>query len=445
MPVSLLQCEPFRLEQDTMQLLFVLLTLFAVAHGKSYDGYQVFEITPKSRTQFQQMMDLDGQFFDDLDFLKTKPVGEPSQVMVPPMHVDKLKEALEELQIEFGVYIDNLQPLIDKETKAIASREKATTLASFDYKVYHSVQEISDWMTDFSQTESTSSLTIKEIYIGHSFEGRSIKALKISTGSGRLGAYTQGGIDAREWISPATVIYVVQKFVAGFKSGYSAATTFFNKFDWYVIPLLNPDGYHYTRPESSPNDRMWSKNRQLTSSTYCKGINLNRNYGYQWAGSGSSSNPCSEVYFGDYPYSSYEIKSVKNWLLNLKKSQTFMIHVDVHSYGQYWVYPYSYINSQYAKTEDHDDLERVAKAATQALTAVFGTKYKTMTSGDLYPAGGVSEDFGYKILKAKYSYAVKLRDTGHYGYELPENQIRPCGDETYSGFREMFLEVLKEV
>ena len=29
--------------------------------------------------------------------------------------------------------------------------------------------------------------------------------------------------------------------------------------DWYVAPLLNPDGYEY----SHTNDRMWRKNRQL--------------------------------------------------------------------------------------------------------------------------------------------------------------------------------------
>ncbi|XP_022091334.1 carboxypeptidase B-like [Acanthaster planci] len=136
---------------------------------------------------------------------------------------------------------------------------------------------------------------------------------------------------------------------------------------------------------------------------------------------------------------------VTDWLLNLKKSQTFMIHVDVHSFSQYWVYPYSYTYSQYDRTRDHDDLERVAKAATQALTAVHGKKYKTMTSGDWYPAAGASEDFGYEILGAKYSYTVEMRDTGYYGFELPENQIKPCGEETYAGFKELFRQVLREV
>ncbi|XP_022091298.1 carboxypeptidase B-like [Acanthaster planci] len=399
-----------------MKSLFVLMTLFAVSHGKSYDGYQVFEITPKTGIQFQQMMDLDMELFDDLDFLKTSAVGKPSKVIVPPMHVDKLKEALEELRIEFEVYIDNLQPLIDEETRAITSREKATTLASFDYNVYHSAQEILDWVTDFSQTESTSSLTIKEIYLGDSAEGFAMKALKISTGSGRLGAYTQGGLHGREWIAPATVLNLVQKFVAAFKSGDSVATQFFNKFDWYVLPLLNPDGYHYTRPESPSFDRLWRKNRQQVSS-FCKGIAMNRNYGYKWGGDDTSSNPCSEIYKGGYAYEAQELKLMTDWLLSLKKSQTFMIHMDLHSYGQDWFYPYSYTSS----IATSDDAELVD------------------------PAAGASTDFGYEILGATYSYTVEMRDTGHYGFELPENQIEPCAEEMYAAFIELFSQVLSKV
>ncbi|XP_022091299.1 carboxypeptidase A2-like [Acanthaster planci] len=310
--------------------------------------------------QFQQIMDLAKELLDDFDFWKTGPVGKPSQVMVPPLHVDKLKEALEELQIEFEIYIDNVQALIDEETKVIISREKATSLASFDYNVYHSAQE------------SRKSISVNSV------EGRPIKALKISTGSGRLGAYTQGGIHAREWISPATVINLAQKFVAAFKSGDSVATQFFNKFDWYVLPLLNVDGYHYTRPESSSNNRLWRKNRQSVS-FFCKGIDMNRNYGYKWGGEGTSGSPCSDIYRGDYAYEAQELQLVTNWLLNLKKSQTFMIHVDVHSYGQYWVYPYSYTSG--VKTSDDTELERVAKAATGKLAAVHGTQYTVIQSG----------------------------------------------------------------
>ena len=61
------------------------------------------------------------------------------------------------------------------------------------------------------------------------------------------------------------------------------------------------------------------------------------------------------------------------------------------------------------------------------------------------PAAGASEDFGYMVLGAKYSYTLEMRDTGRYGFELPANQIQPTGEETYAGMREFFREVLTEI
>lgn len=48
-------------------------------------------------------------------------------------------------------------------------------------------------------------------------------------------------------------------------------------------------------------------------------------------------------------------------------------------------------------------------------------------------ADGCSVDWGHGTLGAKYSYVVELRDTGRYGFQLPERQIIPTGEETYAG------------
>lgn len=48
-------------------------------------------------------------------------------------------------------------------------------------------------------------------------------------------------------------------------------------------------------------------------------------------------------------------------------------------------------------------------------------------------ADGCSVDWGHGTLGAKYSYVVELRDTGRYGFTLPESQIIPTGQETYAG------------
>jgi carboxypeptidase A4 len=52
------------------------------------------------------------------------------------------------------------------------------------------------------------------------------------------------------------------------------ATTaaFKNTYDFYIFPIVNPDGFAYTQT----SDRMWRKNRQATTSTKCPGRDINR-------------------------------------------------------------------------------------------------------------------------------------------------------------------------
>lgn len=35
--------------------------------------------------------------------------------------------------------------------------------------------------------------------------------------------------------------------------------------DWFVVPVLNPDGYEYTRSSTNPKVRFWRKNRSAAT------------------------------------------------------------------------------------------------------------------------------------------------------------------------------------
>ena len=47
--------------------------------------------------------------------------------------------------------------------------------------------------------------------------------------------------NAREWISPATVTFILRELVTN--PVYSHLVDMFH---WIIIPVLNPDGYVYT-------------------------------------------------------------------------------------------------------------------------------------------------------------------------------------------------------
>lgn len=102
-------------------------------------------------------------------------------------------------------------------------------------------------------------------------EGRPLKVLRISSSNknNTKSIWVDGGIHAREWISPATVTYIINNFVLNYENEPQSV----RDVDWYFLAVVNPDGYEY----SHVRDRLWRKNRAKTG--ICAGTDLNRNFG----------------------------------------------------------------------------------------------------------------------------------------------------------------------
>ena len=87
-----------------------------------------------------------------------------------------------------------------------------------------------------------------------------MKVLKVCKGRGGCGKkpaiWIDGGMHAREWISPASVTYIVKKLIDDDKSKFTNRHLVEN-LDWYFLAVANPDGYEWSRTE----DRLWRKNR----------------------------------------------------------------------------------------------------------------------------------------------------------------------------------------
>lgn len=56
----------------------------------------------------------------------------------------------------------------------------------------------------------------------------------------------EGGIHAREWISPAFVTYIIQELVENEDNRNMIENT-----NWLIVPVLNPDGYEHTHTSVS--------------------------------------------------------------------------------------------------------------------------------------------------------------------------------------------------
>lgn len=211
------------------------------------------------------------------------------------------------------------------------------------------------------------------------------------------------------------------------------ATTkaFKEKYDFYIIPIVNPDGFAY----SQSTDRMWRKNRQTTPSASCVGRDINRNWPNHWnQRGGASTSPCAEDYKGPSAGDGTETKVLKAHLDSLAQGKGVQLYMDIHSYSQLWMYPYGYTCSGVIpESAKYDSLSQGAVAAIQA---VHGTEF---TAGPIcttiYQVSGDSVDYAYENAKAAYALTVELRDTGDYGFVLPPEQIKPSGEEMWAGLK----------
>ncbi|KAF9582186.1 Carboxypeptidase A4 [Lunasporangiospora selenospora] len=270
-----------------------------------------------------------------------------------------------------------------------------------------------------------------------------------------------GGQHAREWIGPAVVSYIAKELIVGYGTN-KKVTKLVNTFEFTIIPVLNADGYTYTRE----HNRMWRKNREPTSLSFCKGVDTNRNWGYMWNQGGSSGNPCSEAYHGPKAFSSKEPRMVADYIearnkrgeeedriaqeydskylseakKNKKKKDSdkysgagVVAYIDFHAYSQLWMTPFGSDCKSIPK--DDEDLMEGGLVAAKALKDVHGTKFAVGgVCKIIYQASGGSLDWTYAEGGVKYSYAVELRDTGRHGFMLPEKEIIPSSEETYSAF-----------
>ncbi|XP_020278345.1 carboxypeptidase B-like [Pseudomyrmex gracilis] len=327
-----------------------------------------------------------------------------------------IKHLFKNLSVKYDVLLNNVQQAIDEENPSLSTAVledlEGRKGHRMEWTTYHRLDDIYGYLNYLADTypDICSVRTI-----GNSIEGRPLKLLRISNGTPDAPAiWIDGGIHAREWISPAAVTYIIDYLV---ENSDKLQT------DFYILPVVNPDGYEYT----FVTDRLWRKNRRKTNSvTGCMGIDLNRNFGYRWGGKGTSQMPCRDTYSGTGPFSEPETEAIRNFF-DISAAQ-FKAYLTFHSYGQYILYPWGY---DHRVPPDYNDLETVGRKAAAAMKKTgAGSVYTVGNSAStLYPAAGGSDDYAKALLKIKYAYTIELRDTGKYGFILPARYIIPTAKE----------------
>ncbi|KAK8397433.1 hypothetical protein O3P69_004877 [Scylla paramamosain] len=400
-----------------MKALLVLALLVLAAAAFPTDprlkGAKVVRVVPQTLDQLHHLHQLLLQGRHDF-WQEPRALGSPVDIMATTRQLPQLAASLEQRGMEVKEHISDVSRVVEEQR---TQRYKRSPQA-MDWTAYHDSDTINRWMAQLA-SDHPDLCTLETV--GKSYEGRPMNLLTVGKGGAdKPGIFIDGGIHAREWISPATVTFLVNQLV----TNSSAHDDLLSSVNFYFMPVINPDGYDY----SFTDDRLWRKTRSNTSQR-CKGVDANRNWDFHWMEIGASDNPCSDIYAGPEPFSEVEMRVVRDQLTSIADIK---VYLSLHSFSQLWMYPWGFTSSL---PHDWRDLDHLAREAVTALTGVHGTSYQIGSlSRILYPVGGSSQDWAKGIGGIKYSYILELRDTGTYGFLLPASQIIPCGEEVFQAF-----------
>jgi hypothetical protein len=391
----------------------------------TFHGHRVIRVEAKTVRDMQAVLALT----DDV-WTHSIRRGQPIDIRVSP---EQFAAVVAE-GMKYKILIDDVQAGIDAETAEIQRLRNGDDPAW--YLNYHNYTENKAYIQALAAAFPT--LCTYQV-IGQSLQGREIFAIRI-TGPGstasRPASLWFGGQHAREWINVPVPEYHAEQLLTRYATD-PHVKYLVDHHEFIFVPIMNPDGYDYTWT----NNRLWRKNRRPNSNNpnggSCNtnfGVDLNRNWGFQWgaiAGGGSSGSCSNDTYRGVAAFSEPETQVMRDFVIANPRIQSLM---DWHSHGQLVMSPWGYTAALPSPQSVADMYLALTDGMAAAILSVHGREY---TSGPLQPtlyqANGVSVDWAWGARQI-LGLTIELRAGGASGFELPPEEIVPTCEETWPAF-----------
>uniref|UniRef100_A0A182QI44 Peptidase M14 domain-containing protein n=1 Tax=Anopheles farauti TaxID=69004 RepID=A0A182QI44_9DIPT len=296
--------------------------------------------------------------------------------------------------------------------------------ATLDFEHYWTAQEIDSYLDELASEFPTIATVVN---VGTSTEGRRIRALRVSKDgiANRPLVIVEAGLRAREWISPMSAAYIMHEIV----EHYYEFEHILNNVNFLIVPLVNPDGYEFSRT----TNRMWVKSRSVNGNG-CFGTDLNRNFGYLWNTVGGSTDPCSDSFVGTAAFSTPETAALRNLIQS--NSANLALYLSIQSADQMVLYPFSH--NAMTNPSNVAQHRALANSVVQTLMSQNGRVFTSGGAGLLQtPAAGSSIDFVAGTNLAGLAFTLETGAGGNSGYDVPESEMAEILSETTYGFLTM--------
>lgn len=310
-------------------------------------------------------------------------------------------EQLGKLGYDIEIISDNYAQAMSTLDSLFYSNERAAAFTDSLYILYSDIMKIDT--------------------LGTTFEGRPIRIVKLSVNvgfddPGKIGVFYSGCIHANELAGTNVVLALMDTILTGYAAGDPEMLTLLNDVQFWMVPILNPDGVAYVFDNQT---LAWRKNRS-DSGNGNYGVDLNRNFSYMWDinDTGSSPNPASDNYRGATPFSELESQAVREFFEGPGSEDRNLVYALTYhmKYGSgAFLYPWYWMN---AHTPHHPVYYRLAEDFTAITGNYHGTAWETVG----YNANGALDEWAYVQTGAKPGILANTVEIGGSGM-MPDYPI----------------------
>ncbi|KAK0427410.1 hypothetical protein QR680_010215 [Steinernema hermaphroditum] len=400
-------------------LLVAISIFFYVWIGSSHNGY-VIRVRPETERQHNLLSALHSEDFFEIKFVNETMINGTTAIDL--MISEGSLEQIENLLEQFGATYEIVEA-IDEE---ITFPEK---IDAFILGHHNSYNTIVKWMEELTLTYSG---LVETFTMGKTHESRDIVGIRIGmtpSDTPKRAVWIDGGIHGREWAAVHAVTFFIHQLLCQYGIDQQM-TKYVDQLEFYIVPVVNPDGYEYTR--SAIDNRLWRKNRsarKCNETGYCcQGVDLNRNFDVFFGENGASDNPCSKFYAGEGPFSEPETQAVRDFMFSDQLKGRVDAFVTMHAFGQ---------------------TKSLGSKVAEAIANVKGSQFKSGKASEIMYVFSGSHDWAGLVAGVTYAYCIEMPplftpQNKDVGFMLAKSELIPTAKEIWEGVKVVVEAAMKK-